>query len=164
MLGASLLLYSDTQGYGIAAIFKMIEDLGLYKIVFTDTVAAGYILDLNKYQLSTIMAALGSLAVSIRVLTMKFILTNATTSEPLSTTHNRSETSSRKILRIYVDMGRTNVTAFHHRKELLWYFGIEVRIAPQKFDPADTEEVLLRLQCCRHSTLCHHQRHVVEDE
>jgi hypothetical protein len=97
----------------------MIEDLGLYKIVFTNTVAAGYILDLNKYQLSTIMAALGSLAVSIRDLTMKFMLANATTSEPLSTAHNRSKASPRKVLGIYVDMGWTDVAAFHHRKELL---------------------------------------------
>ena len=67
MLCASLLVYSDTQAYGIAAIFKMITDLGLYKIVFTDSVAAGYILDLNKYQLSTIMAALGSLAVRVTI-------------------------------------------------------------------------------------------------
>lgn len=72
MLGASLLVYSDTQAYGIAAIFKMIQDLKLYSIIFTDSVAAGYILDLNKYQLSTIMAALGSLVVSAQVSTHEY--------------------------------------------------------------------------------------------
>ena len=62
-----MLVYSDTSAYGTAAIFKMIQDLNLYKIVLTHSVAAGYILDLNKYQTSTIMAALGSLVVSIHI-------------------------------------------------------------------------------------------------
>ena len=60
-----LLPYSDTSAYGTAAVFKMIQDLQLYKIILRDKVAAGFILDLSKYQTSTIMAALGSLAVSI---------------------------------------------------------------------------------------------------
>jgi hypothetical protein len=60
-----MLMYSDTQAFGIAAIFNMIQDLKLYRIVISKSSEYGFITDLSRYQLATIMAAIGSLAVSI---------------------------------------------------------------------------------------------------
>ncbi len=58
MLIACLLQYSDTQSYGVAAIFGLIQDLKLYTITHTG-------LSLVKYQWSTSVANFGSMVVSI---------------------------------------------------------------------------------------------------
>lgn len=58
MLVAVLLQYSDTQSYGFAAIFGLIQDLKLYE--FT---AQG--LSLTKYQWTSSIANFGSMFVSI---------------------------------------------------------------------------------------------------
>lgn len=57
MLVACLLQYSDTQSYGVAAIFGLIQDLKLYS--FTPD----FHLDLHKYQWSTSIANFGSMFV-----------------------------------------------------------------------------------------------------
>ena len=57
MFIASLLQHSDTQSYGVAAIFGLIKDLKLYRIT------SDFHLDLNKYQFSTSVANLGSMFV-----------------------------------------------------------------------------------------------------
>ncbi|PMD31885.1 MFS general substrate transporter [Hyaloscypha variabilis F] len=55
MLLACLLQYSDTQSYGVAAIFGLIKDLKLY------TITSDFQLNLSKYQWSTSVANLGSM-------------------------------------------------------------------------------------------------------
>jgi ACS family allantoate permease-like MFS transporter len=61
MLVPCLLQYSDTQSYGVAAIFGLVTDLKLYSIT------NDFHLDLNKYQLSKSVANLGSMFVRARL-------------------------------------------------------------------------------------------------
>lgn len=61
MLVACLLQYSDTQSYGVAAIFGLIKDLKLY------TLSSDFELSLTKYQWSTSVANFGSMFVGIQI-------------------------------------------------------------------------------------------------
>lgn len=56
-----LLMYMDTQCFGIAAIFGMIQDLGLYKIVSTNPV----ITSTTKFSWASSIPNWGSLIVGI---------------------------------------------------------------------------------------------------
>lgn len=61
MAVACLLQYSDVASYGVAAIFGLIQDLGLYSLTSTGQ------LNLFKYQWSASIANLGSLVVRLRL-------------------------------------------------------------------------------------------------
>lgn len=55
-----LLMYMDSQCFGIAAIFGMIKDLGLYKIVSVDPV----VMSTTKFSWASSIPNWGSLIVS----------------------------------------------------------------------------------------------------
>jgi len=91
MLIACLLQYSDTQSYGVAAIFGLIKDLKLYSIT------SDFHLNLSKYQWSTSIANLGSMFVSFGwERNLGIVLTPGTGA--ISTSHYRPVSSSRQVL------------------------------------------------------------------
>jgi hypothetical protein len=89
MFITSLLLHSDTQSYGVAAIFGLIKDLKLYRVT------SDFHLDLNKYQFSTSVANLGSMFVRARLelSPKKLTISQGTIPSP----HRRPIPSARKI-------------------------------------------------------------------
>ena len=54
--------YADSQAFGFAALFGMVQDLNLYSASFVD---GQLVLDLSKYQLSSGISAIGGAVVSL---------------------------------------------------------------------------------------------------
>jgi hypothetical protein len=91
MLVACLLQYSDTQSYGVAAIFGLIKDLKLY------TITSDFQLNLSKYQWSTSVANLGSMFVCLcGGMCPETVLT--VVPGTISSSHRRPVSSSGKVL------------------------------------------------------------------
>ncbi|CAK7216880.1 hypothetical protein SBRCBS47491_002980 [Sporothrix bragantina] len=56
---AALFLYADAQAYGIAAIFGLVQDLGLYSLSVVD---GAVVLDLSRYSMTACIYYLGAVA------------------------------------------------------------------------------------------------------
>lgn len=61
MFVAALFLYADAQAYGTAAIFGLIQDLGLYTILVLD---GAVVVDISRYSMAAGIYFLGAVAVS----------------------------------------------------------------------------------------------------
>lgn len=61
MFVAALFLYADAQAFGTAAIFGMVQDLGLYTLSVVDGAIS---IDLSRYSMASGIYYLGAIAVS----------------------------------------------------------------------------------------------------